>query len=62
MPPSFFSSRSFGEIDLLFESRVPARKFKTTVVDQFAERGTEGKIEADGEQIAMRVVQSEIRA
>ncbi|KAG8629366.1 hypothetical protein KVT40_003231 [Elsinoe batatas] len=28
--------RSFGEIDLMFNSRVPARKFKSTVVDQFA--------------------------
>lgn len=28
--------RTFGEIDLLFENRVPARKFRGTVVDQFA--------------------------
>ncbi|KLO86335.1 Uncharacterized protein LW93_11109 [Fusarium fujikuroi] len=28
--------RSFGELDLLFEQRVPARKFKTTSVDEFA--------------------------
>ncbi|CAH0055210.1 unnamed protein product [Clonostachys solani] len=27
--------RSFGEIDLLFDNRVPARKFKHTNVDQF---------------------------
>ncbi|KAJ9202745.1 hypothetical protein DTO166G4_7313 [Paecilomyces variotii] len=27
--------RSFGEIDLLFENRIPARKFKSTKVDQF---------------------------
>ncbi|KAJ6037374.1 hypothetical protein N7540_001653 [Penicillium herquei] len=27
---------TFGEIDLLFENKVPARKFKTTVVDQFS--------------------------
>ncbi|KAH8173569.1 sugar transporter domain-containing protein [Sarocladium implicatum] len=27
--------RTFGEIDLLFENHVPARKFKTTVVNQF---------------------------
>jgi MFS transporter, SP family, general alpha glucoside:H+ symporter len=26
--------RSFGEIDLLFENRVPARKFKSTKVDR----------------------------
>ncbi|KAJ9615775.1 hypothetical protein H2200_001852 [Cladophialophora chaetospira] len=28
--------RTFGEIDLLFENHVPARKFKSTKVDQFA--------------------------
>ncbi|KFY32056.1 hypothetical protein V493_00555 [Pseudogymnoascus sp. VKM F-4281 (FW-2241)] len=28
--------RSFGEIDLLFDNKVPARKFKYTKVDQFA--------------------------
>ncbi|KAK1926007.1 general substrate transporter [Papiliotrema laurentii] len=27
--------RSFGELDLLFENRIPARKFKHTRVDQF---------------------------
>jgi SP family general alpha glucoside:H+ symporter-like MFS transporter len=27
--------RTYGELDLLFERRVPARKFKTTVVDSF---------------------------
>lgn len=27
--------RTFGEIDLLFDNKVPARKFKTTKVDQF---------------------------
>ncbi|RJE27630.1 MFS alpha-glucoside transporter [Aspergillus sclerotialis] len=31
--------RTFGEIDLLFENRVPARKFKHTTVDQFAHHG-----------------------
>jgi MFS transporter, SP family, general alpha glucoside:H+ symporter len=30
--------RSFGEIELLFESKVPARKFPSTTVDQFAVR------------------------
>jgi len=54
--------RSFGEIDLLFEGRVPARKFKSTKVDQFAERGVEGKLAVDGEAIAERVVRSEIGA
>ncbi|WVF71044.1 hypothetical protein IAT40_005841 [Kwoniella sp. CBS 6097] len=29
--------RTFGEIDLLFEHKVPARKFKYTKVDQFAD-------------------------
>ncbi|CVL02506.1 uncharacterized protein FMAN_00027 [Fusarium mangiferae] len=28
--------RLFGELDLLFEQRVPARKFETTSVDEFA--------------------------
>lgn len=33
--------RSYGELDILFEQRVPARKFKSTVVDEFeAERRT----------------------
>jgi len=52
--------RSFGEIDLLFEGRVPARKFKTTKVDQFAERGEEGKIAIDGESVAQRVVRADV--
>jgi len=28
--------RTYGELDILFEERVPARKFKTTHVDEFA--------------------------
>jgi SP family general alpha glucoside:H+ symporter-like MFS transporter len=28
--------RTYGEIDILFQSRVPARKFKKTVVDEFS--------------------------
>lgn len=28
--------RTYGELDILFEDRVPARKFKTTKVDEFA--------------------------
>lgn len=28
--------RTYGELDILFEDRVPARKFKTTQVDEFA--------------------------
>lgn len=31
------SKRSYGELDLLFEHRVPAWKFKSTQVNQFAE-------------------------
>ncbi|KAI1325758.1 putative MFS alpha-glucoside transporter [Xylariaceae sp. FL0255] len=33
--------RTFGEIDLLFDNHVPARKFKHTKVDQFAHQGTD---------------------
>lgn len=29
--------RTFGEIDLLFDNHVPARKFKYTAVDQFSQ-------------------------
>lgn len=29
--------RTFGELEVLFENRVPARKFKTTKADQFAQ-------------------------
>lgn len=28
--------RTYGELDILFDDRVPARKFKTTKVDEFA--------------------------
>ncbi|ETI28107.1 hypothetical protein G647_00556 [Cladophialophora carrionii CBS 160.54] len=39
--------RSFGEIDLMFENHVPARKFKHTKVDQFAiGQATQKEIEA----------------
>lgn len=33
--------KSFGEIDLLFEHKVPARKFAKTQVDQFGEASGE---------------------
>ncbi|VUC33093.1 unnamed protein product [Clonostachys rosea] len=33
--------RTFGEIDVLFENRIPARKFKYTKVDQFAQGSSE---------------------
>jgi SP family general alpha glucoside:H+ symporter-like MFS transporter len=28
--------RSYGELDILFEEKVPARKFKSTKVDEFS--------------------------
>lgn len=31
----FGRGRSYGELDILFEKRIPARKFKTTHVDEF---------------------------
>lgn len=31
--------RSYGELDLLFEHKVPAWRFKTTKADQFATHG-----------------------
>jgi SP family general alpha glucoside:H+ symporter-like MFS transporter len=34
--------RSFAELDLLFEKRVPARKFGKTSVDVFGETNVEG--------------------
>jgi SP family general alpha glucoside:H+ symporter-like MFS transporter len=34
--------RSFGELDVLFHNRVPARKFKGTSVDQFHESAEAG--------------------
>ncbi|PNS19630.1 hypothetical protein CAC42_7474 [Sphaceloma murrayae] len=33
--------RTYGELDVLFEQRVPARKFKSTVVDQFGSSSAE---------------------
>lgn len=41
--------RSFGELDTLFHNRVPARKFKTTLVDQFHEDGVVVDDKADFE-------------
>lgn len=35
--------RTYAELDLLFEQEVPARKFKTTVVDPFAADAQHGK-------------------
>ena len=31
-----YCGRTYAELDVLFERRVPARKFATTVVDPFA--------------------------
>lgn len=47
--------RSYGELDILFENKVPARKFPTTVVEEFEEQDqtyrdtayVEGKEETD---------------
>ncbi|KAL2127905.1 hypothetical protein VTI74DRAFT_10004 [Chaetomium olivicolor] len=40
--------RTFGEIDLLFDHHVPARKFKYTKVDQFAHQN-DSKLDAERE-------------
>ncbi|OIW33163.1 putative maltose permease [Coniochaeta ligniaria NRRL 30616] len=42
--------RTFAELDLLFEQKVPARKFATAVVDAFPTHvtGTAGDVELDG--------------
>ncbi|KAK6369724.1 hypothetical protein LTS17_009174 [Exophiala oligosperma] len=50
--------RSFGEIDLLFENKVSARKFKSTKVDQFAHGAIyEAKAEEAGKETSMHVDQ-----
>ena len=36
--------RSYGELDLLFEQKVPARKFKTTVVNEFEGEGQAAQV------------------
>ncbi|KAI0377241.1 putative MFS alpha-glucoside transporter [Hypomontagnella monticulosa] len=43
--------RTFGEIDLLFEHHVPARKFKYTKVDQFAHQADYMSKEAAVEEV-----------
>jgi SP family general alpha glucoside:H+ symporter-like MFS transporter len=40
--------RTYGELDVLFEHRVPARKFATTLVDQFAGEHTEVRADYSG--------------
>jgi SP family general alpha glucoside:H+ symporter-like MFS transporter len=44
--------RTYAELDVLFESKVPARKFKSAVVDPFrvelvVEEATGEKVEAE---------------
>lgn len=46
--------RSFGEIEILFEQKTPARKFASTRVDQFALASAK-----DGHQFSMRASSSE---
>ncbi|ORX35415.1 general substrate transporter [Kockovaella imperatae] len=50
--------RSFGEIDILFENKVPARKFKSTVADQFAhsEAAIEKTMEMEHNEKSMRMM------
>ncbi|KAK6008869.1 hypothetical protein QM012_000772 [Aureobasidium pullulans] len=45
--------RSFGEIDTLFEHKVPARKFRTTEADQFA--ANEMVLEVKEKEMALHV-------
>lgn len=45
--------RSFGEIDLLFENKVHARKFKSTHVDQFA--SSDARNYEDEKEVAVQV-------
>jgi SP family general alpha glucoside:H+ symporter-like MFS transporter len=35
--------RTYGELDILFEKRIPARKFKSTIVDSFHVSDTESE-------------------
>lgn len=39
---------TYGELDVLFEQKVPARKFKTTKVDPYRIKGVEA---LDGEAV-----------
>ncbi|KAL2067834.1 hypothetical protein VTL71DRAFT_15932 [Oculimacula yallundae] len=43
--------RTFGEIDVLFDNKVPARKFKYTMVDQFAQYNNYD-LDVDGKKAA----------
>ncbi|RSH89194.1 hypothetical protein EHS25_002306 [Saitozyma podzolica] len=42
--------RTFGEIDILFENKIPARKFKYTKADQFVQNDDQRLEEAKGER------------
>ncbi|KIX01398.1 uncharacterized protein Z518_09124 [Rhinocladiella mackenziei CBS 650.93] len=49
--------RTFGEIDLLFDHHIPARKFKHTKVDQFAHQGDhEAKVDVEGKPMTEHLV------
>lgn len=43
--------RSFGEIELLFEKKISARKFSSTEVDQFATHGAGSTLERTGSHV-----------
>ncbi|KAK3197264.1 hypothetical protein GRF29_1536g1176888 [Pseudopithomyces chartarum] len=44
--------RTYGELDILFEQRVPARKFKGTVVQEFEETDSISEKKLEGEKTA----------
>ncbi|KAK4553811.1 hypothetical protein LTR86_008986 [Recurvomyces mirabilis] len=47
--------RTFGEIDLLFENRVPARKFVSTSVDQFSDHVASTVLVSEKEHMTVRI-------
>lgn len=47
--------RSFGQIEMLFEARIPARRFNSTVVDQF---GSVYAVGRDGEKTDLTTINS----
>ncbi|KAL2440884.1 Maltose permease MAL61 [Exophiala dermatitidis] len=51
--------RTFGELDLLFDHKVPARKFRTTKVDQFAAEGVAADTD---EKMSVTVAHKEFEA
>ncbi|KAL1595831.1 hypothetical protein SLS60_009521 [Paraconiothyrium brasiliense] len=44
--------RTYGELDILFEQRVPARKFKETVVQEFEDNEVVSEKKLEGEKVA----------